>query len=329
MTFSSSPLAIDGALIGSAMLRRGIYTSTGGSDGIVNRGDLKVLPLAVPGVGIRISAGVGLALNRYQTLPNETYVVANPGIHTIPSDSMPPASSSAKSYIVAVTVGDPEFSQVGHPWMSSDDPPPGQESTFQYVRPWLIEVSPGATSLSGAYPALVLARIDVPANTATITSSMIVDLRQLAQPRSKTESNHANALGENFLNGLGGTFSSWERWPGVDILTVRVPAWAEQAKVSGFIEGAILTKGGSGLLRISVKGGGPSTQNTNVNENLDGSNDRRGYNLGGTMDISAYAGQVVTFIVEGRLSNVASQGFLKTDAATSAMIQVIFEEGPA
>lgn len=329
MTFSSSPLAIDGALIGSAMLRRGIYTSTGGSQGIVNKGDLKVLPLAVPGVGIRISAGVGLVLNGYQLAINETYVVANPGSHTIPSDSMPPSSGSSKSYIVAITVGDPEFSQVGHPWMSGDDPPPGEESTFQYVQPWLIEVAPGATELSVGYPALPLARIDVPSSTTTITSGMIHDLRELAQPRSKTEANHANAAGENFLNGLGGVYSVYERWPAIDVLTVRVPSWAVEAKVSGFVEGAILDDAGAGFLRIAIKDEGVATQPTNINENLEGSNDRRGYNMGGVLDVSALAGQVVTFIVEGHPSGVPSQGFLKTSTATSAMIQVIFEEDPA
>lgn len=329
MTFSSAPLAIDGALIGSAMLRRGIYTSTGGSQGIVNNGDLKVTTLAVPGVGIRIASGVGLVLNGYQTLANETYVVANPSIHTIPSDSMPPSNPSPKSYIVAITVGDPEFSQVGHPWMASDDPPPGTEDSFVYVRPWLIEVSPGATELSGAYPALPLARIDVPGSTTTITSGMITDLRELAQPRSKTESNHASASGENILNGAGGVYTAWERWPAVDILTCRVPAWAKEAKVSGFVEGAILTKAGSAVIRIAIKDEGISSPATNINENLEGSNDRRGYSMGGVLDVTSVAGEIVTFIVEGHPSTDPSKGALKTSTATSAMIQAIFEEDPS
>jgi hypothetical protein len=105
-----------------------------------------VSELAVPGVGLLISPGVGLVLNDYQDDPNEVYVVSNPGSHTITALEMPAANPSAKHYIVAVVVGDPDFSQAGHPWMGSDDPPLGAESTFQYVRPTIIEVAAGATT---------------------------------------------------------------------------------------------------------------------------------------------------------------------------------------
>ena len=52
--------------------------------GVVKKNDLKVKQLATPGVGVLIEAGVGIVLNKYQTSPNESYVVSNPSTHTDP-----------------------------------------------------------------------------------------------------------------------------------------------------------------------------------------------------------------------------------------------------
>src|SRR5688500_10553754 len=126
MTFENTAWAINGALLGSSLARRAEYAAVGGAEGVVQKNDLKVTQLAVPGVGMLIEAGVGLVNNQYQTIPNETYVVSNPSTHTIPSASMPGASGSARSFLVTVVVGDKDFSQTGHPWMLATDPPLGQ-----------------------------------------------------------------------------------------------------------------------------------------------------------------------------------------------------------
>lgn len=332
MTFNSAAWAIDGALMASSLARRAEYAATGGSEGIVSKGDLKVRQLSTPGIGIQIDAGVGLVLNDYQTSPNETYVVSNPAAHTITAGSMPPSNPAAKSYMVAVVVGDPEFSQVGHPFMSSSDPAPGTETTFTYVRPVLIEVPPNTTKLDVDYPALPLARIDVPPNTTTIIDSYIKDVRQLAQPRSKTAINHATAGGNNTLNGgSGGTPGVYEGFPASDVVTAYVPEWATVAKVTGFLEGARLTKAGQGKLRATIVGGG-STAATNVDESAPrNATDRVSYNIGGSIDIPAnLRGTTVAFRVEGTPNNTASKGFLTTvSGATSALLQVIFEEEPS
>lgn len=244
MTFENAPSSIDGALLSSALLRRAQYAELGGAEGVVQKGDLKVSQLGTPGVGIQISPGVGLLLNRYQSQINETYVVSNPGVHTVPSVEMPASNASAKSYIVAVVIGDPDFSQVGHPFMAPTDPPVGQEQTFQYVRVRLIEVSAGATSIpSAAYPYLALARIDIPASTTTIINSYITDLRSLARPRQE----------QQIFVSPGGTWdnstkkvaipsgSSYFDWGSAQFApTVRVPSWATRAIVVCSINGVIL-----------------------------------------------------------------------------------------
>lgn len=232
MTFQNAPWAIDGALLNSALARRSQFAATSGSAGIVQRDDLKVTPLDTPGVGVQIAPGVGLVLNDYQTLPNESYVASNPGVHVIPSGEMPASNPSAKSYIVAVVIGDPDFSQVGHPWMGVSDPPVGEETTFQYVRPTIIEVSAGATDIPGAFPALPLARLDIPANTTTITGGMIVDLRKVANPRSQMKffTSATNAFDAIFPMpnaAIGNPLSPWGETQFKP--QVLVPSWAKRA----------------------------------------------------------------------------------------------------
>ena len=238
MTFDNAPSAIDGALLTSALVRRGTYAGTNGAQGIVQKPDLKVTQLGTPGVGVQIAPGVALVLNKYQTTPNETYIASNPSVHTIPPGEMPASNPSPKSYIVAVVIGDNDFSQAGHPWMLATDPPSGQEQTFQYVRATLIEVSAGATTLSGAFPALPLCRIDIPASTTTIIDSYITDLRALAQPRQSQEIFVSGAAWSNASPSLIPAGASYADWGVAQYSpSVKVPSWAKRAILVASVNG--------------------------------------------------------------------------------------------
>lgn len=301
MTFQNTAWAIDGALLGSSLARRAEYAAVSGAEGIVQKGDLKVRQLAVPGIGVLIDAGDGLVTNKYQTTPNETYVVSNPTSHTIPAIEMPAANPAAKSYIVAVVVGDPTFSQTGHPWMQATDPPVGQEQTFQYVRPTLIEVSAGTTTLSGAYPALVLARIDVPANTTTIIDSYITDLRALARPRQEQQifvgNPWTNASPQYIPSG-----SSYADWGAAQYApTVKVPSWAKRAIVVTSINGVGLVDSS-----VNITGGIRTHLGTVVGyaTGFDLPTGRTGaqrdnYQTAGSFDVTSIAGTTVAIKVQG------------------------------
>jgi len=302
MTFENAPSAIDGALLSSALVRRGQFAATNGTGGIVKKADLKVTELTTPGVGVKIASGVGLVLNKYQGSPNETYVVSNPGVHTIPSEDMPASNPSAKSYIVAIVVGDPDFSQTGHPWMGVSDPPSGEELTFEYVRPTLIEVSAGATTLSGAYPALPLARIDVPASTTTITDSMITDLRSLAQPRQSQEifvsPGGTWTTGSPVYIPAGSTFGDWG--PAQYSPSVKVPSWATRAIVSCRVNGVALqdtSANVSGSIRAQL--GAVSGPTTPFDIQVGGGAMRLNLEAAGTYDVSGIAGTTAALRVEG------------------------------
>lgn len=328
MTFNNTAWAIDGALTDASLPRTEAYHNSSTEEGITAKADLKVTALDTPGQGVQISMGAGQVLNRYQTNPNQMYTVANPGVHIVPSSSMPAASPSQQTYVVAVAVGDPEFSQAGHPFMLATDPPAGEEATFEYVRPVVVLES---DFNARAYPALALARLTIPADTTVIQNSMITDLRALARPRTWLAISHSpGAAGNNSLNGGGFVAGVYERWPNVAVLTVKVPSWAVKAKISGFVEGARLEKAGIGKLRAYVEGTALSTPVTNVDEyNPNTVRDRRSYVIGGEIDVRDIAGTTKTFSVEGTPNNDASKGFLvAAGGSTSVLLQVYFEEQP-
>lgn len=336
MTFQNAPWALDGAQIASSLARLGEYSATAGAEGIISKGDLKVSPLSTPGNGVIVAPGGALLLNRYQTSGiDQTYVVSNVGDYTFQATEMPPVSGSAQSHLVCVTIGDPEFSQVGHPWMTASDPAAGTENTFQYVRPFILTNVPSNADMHYVaqqnlpYPALPLARLDIPANTTTIDSSMIVDLRKLARPRSQEFMVNIGAGASNALNGEGGVAGTWENWPGTVHMSIYIPDWAVTAMVQGFMEGARLTKAGRGNLRIAFTNGG-NTEWTQINESAPTSgSDRRGYNIGGNISIPAsYRGTTQEIRMEGMPSTAADKGFLTTDTLASGFMRIVLLEEP-
>lgn len=333
MTFQNAAWAIDGALLSSSLARRSLYASTSGEDGIVSVNALQVLPLSTPGVGVRITAGTGIVTNGYQgvlSARNETYMVSNPSEHIIPPEQMPASNPSAKSYILAVVIGDPEFSQAGHPWMLASDPPAGEEQTFQYVRPTLIEVSAGATKLNVPYPALVLARIDIPANTTTITAGMIVNLRKVALPRNREFVKYVFGAADNLLGGSTPVLT-YENWPNTAHWDIDVPDWATVAKCQAFIYSAIETEANvRARFRIAAYSGSTlvaTTDLTHYNGPAVMNGDRKTILMGGDFSIpAAYRDTTLTFRVQGTCVDTASLNGMDTDSLTSCFLRVRFDE---
>lgn len=325
MTLNKAAWAIDGPTINAALARTEAYAANSGSEGLVQGPDLKVLPLAVAGQGVRIDTGAALILNRYQGLaPDQMYTVTNPTMHTVPSSLMPSANAAAKNYIVAVVIGDPEFSPSGHPFMPSQFPT-GQASTFEYVRAMVIEET---AFNSRTYPALALARLAIPANTTTITDSMITDLRKLARPRSWMAQGIVAATGAaDPLNQVAPTTA---RFPNVNVITVTIPTWATRVKIMGFVEGLRLDKAGAGSLRPFTSVPAMVGAWTNIDEYIPAKQkDRRTYNLAGNIAIPSTArGTSVAFAVAGCVGGAASANFLTTDTNTSVALSLFFEEEP-
>jgi hypothetical protein len=335
VAFVNAPWALDGTQIPSSLARLGQYVATSGSEGIAQLGDLKVVPLDTPGNGVAIYSGGAVVLNRYKgESPDESYMVYSPnGVILGPSD-MPASTPSARSHLVCVTVGDPEFSAAGHPWMLGTDPPAGEEDTFEYVRAFVIQNVPAGTKsfdeLNLNYPAYALARLDVPISTTTITSDMIVDLRQMARPREKMEQWHVSA---SLADGLGvATANTYEYWPDNSQKAVDIPKWASYCYANGFIEGfRISASVEAAKMRIGAFGPGIATPPSHFDEAFSspGNADRRGISLGGTMYIpAAYRGTTQNFQVQGTLTSTALNNRLSTDAWTTVGVTLRFVEVP-
>jgi hypothetical protein len=334
MTFRSASL-IDGALVDAAVLRIGSFMAGGRYEGVATGPSLKVKPLTTPGNGVTINAGAGLVVNRYQASPDQAYIVSNVGDVTLGSADMPPVSTSDRSHLVCVTVGDPEFSQVGHPWMPGTIPA-GSEETFQYVRPYIIQNVPAGTKsfaeLNRSYPAYALARIDIPKNTTTITSAMIVDLRDIPLPRSSERIEHiAGPATKQTLNGESGVAGAYQNFPNSVNFQLDIPLWASRAYITGFVEGVRVVAAGTGKIRVSMGGAvGAATTSTSIDEAAPGGGSngiRTSYNLGGEIAIpDAAKGTTVTVRIEATPNTNADKGFLTADSSASGQIRVRLAE---
>jgi hypothetical protein len=330
MTFNKAPWAIDGARSTSALARLATYATGGGRSGIVRPADLKVSALAVPGNGLLISRGSAIVLNGYQTNPNEVYAVSNPATHTVLSASMPAAIPSVGYYLVCVVIGDPEFSQVGHPFMpsslSEED-----AADFEYVRPVIIPCSSSTTTfeqLNKSYPGFALARLEIPANTSTITNAMIVDLRQMSQPRSERKvfaQTFTDAYSLNYDDDEG-SFHDWTPFKP----TVIVPPWATKVTIVATMAGVLAWNTGStnGYLRVTIaNAGGPGVP-------YDEDPPPGGYSGGskstlvasGTIDVTGIAGQAVGVTLQGS-RDTGEPGYLTTWGGSQLILDVQFDEG--
>jgi hypothetical protein len=320
MTFNKAAWAIDGATVNSALARTEAFAATSGQEGIVEGGDFKVTALESPGRGIIISPGAGLVLNRYQgSKPNQMYTVTNPTPHSVLDSDMPNASASARTFIVAVVVGDVEFNNSGHPYMPTTLAPE-LRADFEYVRPVVMLES---TFNARNFPALAIARIALPAGETTVLQTMITDLRALARPRNKIEIGMATAGAAVNLTAIYPTF---QRFPNIPVLSVRVPSWAKTAKIIGFVEGVRQSASARAVFRPYIEGTTLVGFETNAYEDTGTTADRHSYSVGGVLDVSSVAGTDRVFSV-GAAAVATFANKFHTDTATTAVLQVYFEEG--
>lgn len=201
-----------GAEHSPAVARRLAYSATGGSNGVATAIDLRVLELDVPGTAVRILPGGAIVLNQYPGGQGQTYIANNSSA----TELQVPATGSesgAVSYVI-IKIDDPDFT--GN---TPADPVNGPYVSFELV-----------SSITGlAYPHVVLAKIDQPASTGTITQDMITDMRKVANPR--TESDVFPLPTTSGGNTYYLTSTEGERFPPFSAQTVTVPAWATRMQI--------------------------------------------------------------------------------------------------
>lgn len=242
-----------GAEHSAGMARLLSYAAFNGSEGIIGSTDLQVRALTVPDGAVRIAPGACSILNRAAGSQYEAYV--GRALTETVINIAPTSSSGGRSDMIVAMVKNPWLT--GEPWPNPADPKVGP-----YFVPQVISgVSATATQSKVVQPgwsAIPLARIDIPANTGTITQSMIRDLRFLSTARSQRE---LNVWSPNVETNI--TSSSYTNFPGAqdgsDNMKVSCPEWATHATVravlGGIQHGATGASNVWGDLRIQLGSG--------------------------------------------------------------------------
>lgn len=166
MALENAPWAVDGAKHSAAVARTLAYASTSGAEGIVEPADLHVRATQTPSGSVRVAPGGIAILNRAPNGGQQTYTARNVSETLV--EVQPTGSGGGRTDYVWAHIVDPEY---GGQF-------PENPQTAQY---FFLTASAAQPEGNGWYR---LARIDIPASTATITQDMITDLREVANPRT-------------------------------------------------------------------------------------------------------------------------------------------------
>lgn len=222
MALEMDSWAVTGAQSSARIARLQLQSGTASGNGVVDSDHLRVLPLEVPGTSVRITSGGATILGRELEFQG-SYFAFNVGDAEVPIS--PTGSGGGRSDLVVLRVEDPNID--GTPW--------GHDVTQDpvYYFRVLEGVDPTATTAPAGTTAVALARIDLPANTATVTADMITDVRALANPKTsrvlRVQRGGTQTGGE--WDEAGNIVDpDFERWPQHD-WSVTIPEWATQAQI--------------------------------------------------------------------------------------------------
>lgn len=212
MALRPVPWAIgNGAENSVELARADSFVGSSGATGIVDPTDFKVVALPTPGAAVRVRKGTGVIRNTYPGTFGQSYVVQEQS-NTDVSVAATGSSGAATKYVY-VLITDSQYGGQAPPSVEN-----GPYNDYAVT-----------TTLPSNQPYLLLARINQPASTATITNAMITDLREVANPKEKIVNRsrplnladvetltQTNPIGERFPNSGGGQ-------------NIDVPEWATRA----------------------------------------------------------------------------------------------------
>lgn len=221
MAVDSTPwfVGVNGVEHSANVARTLAYAATGGVDGIISAGDLKVVAFPTPGGGVRVLPGAASMVNRYGSNLKESYIGRNPTYTNLTID--PTTSSGPRTDLIVARIKDPSF-RVYSDWMA------GIVNDYDYFTFEVVKgVSVGARNISNRdYPNAALARINIPASTATITQGMITDLRSMTNTRTDRQVKVLTP-GTNYRMSRTG----YANYPGNTTVGLDVPQWATRLTV--------------------------------------------------------------------------------------------------
>ncbi|MGW0822510.1 hypothetical protein [Streptomyces sp. NPDC002845] len=307
MALIQPPMLTHGGTHPARAFRMMIRDMSRGSQGVTEGNDLKVRQWATPGAGVRV--GDGSAVVTGAAWGQGSYTQYNVGDASVP---IAPTGSSARSDLVCLRVEDPEYE-------GNRDPAADDIGYFHVVS----GVSATASTAPSGMTAIPLARLDIPANTATITNAMITDLRRIANPRRDRKLYTAYPSSLSRLIAQNG---QWYNWPAPARWRVPVPAWATTAKLVVTIAGLRLSESDV-FAHMRTVLGTDLGQITSIDDDQGSGVRRSTVVLADTITVAAaLRGTTQDLYVRTRPSR-DEWGNLGVDAATSLIADVEFTEG--
>lgn len=311
MTWDPVPWFIGGGAEHSPeVVRLMAYAATRGAEGIVGVADCKVSALGAPGGGFTVDPGAVVIANRSGGGTQQSYVARMATGETVMG--IAPSGAQARSDLVVVRIKDPQYS----PWQA-----PADRRIGPYLETFIISgVSASTTSaaaLNLGYSAVALARIDLPANTSSVTNAMIKDLRKVANPRNQRD---VEVLMPTGSQSSGGT-NAWvaaANFPAV----LDVPDYATTALAVVTVSGFLCYGAADVVGQIRLNFLGQASENVAVD--MPG-NTRNSYTVAGRFTIPAqYRGTKVPIGID--FMRLSTTGEMRVDSYCTLVADVTFQE---
>ncbi|PRX91992.1 hypothetical protein [Allonocardiopsis opalescens] len=324
--------AVDGSTIAGPLMRLMHGSATRSGEGVVDIGDLAVRELAVPGTSVRVGSGATTVLGR-EIQWQGSYYSYNTGDIEVPIT--PTGSGSGRSDLIIARVEDPTFA--GSPWTHN------ASDTLVYARV-IEDVDPGETGIPAGetISAIPLARLDIPASTGTITQDMIVDLRQMMDPRSTQVVRIQRGMDP--IDYAGDVTDAYENWPNnpwnLAGARVPIPAWATQAQIRATWAQTLLEATGGtggnndarGQVRIRFYNGSDELVTTPTAYNVNQTSPTNGYRTtiswADTVSIPSYLRGVDAALAMQVRGTSGFNGRLAFDQYAVGSVEITFNEVP-
>lgn len=287
--------------------------ATGGKEGITSPLDMAVTAQTVPAGSVKIAPGTATVKAKS---PNhrQSFAVENTTEAVV---QVSPTGASGRTDMVLLQV---------------QDPPVDGAPAAVVVKAGVPATAKTAADAGVTKPAIPLAKITIPANTGAITSSMISDLRGLANPRWETRTlmNGIGSAGpEEFISNTSGARFFAPLQPMVDI-----PDWATHVDVIATVA-QLGVRGGKSVATVAVSLG-TTTDVSGVNQfrsantylHEDGADHRLAAVVGGSGPIPAgLIGTTQRLSLEAkRHTDSGSVGQFVAVAGTHVVFQLTFSE---
>lgn len=316
MALKPVPIAVTGASHDAQQFRMMVKDLARDQQGVTTGLDLKVTALAVNGAGVQVGDGSAVIAGVVSPVQGH-YSAYNIGSDTV---SISATGGTSRSDMVILRVEDPEYE-------GTRDPQVDPIVFFEVIS----NVGTSATAVPSGYSAIPLARIDIPASTATITDAMITDLRRVANPRRERilyPYYYGGALTE-----ISGTTETWKTHPNLTMANIYIPDWAAKAQVVFSATNIRLVDGSIfGGFRFML-GGVEAAQWVHIDDN-EGTAPHRihAIEMVETIDLTTTSGAAMRGTTQPFYSRMRTRtqnnGKIGVDTVTTFKVDVEFTEGP-